>query len=67
MRIGLPELLVILAIVIVLFGARRLPEIGSGLAGAIKGFRKGISSDEKAGEEKNEDATTPPEGKDGDR
>ena len=41
MRIGMPELLIILAIVIVLFGARRLPELGSGIAKGIKGFRKG--------------------------
>jgi len=52
MSMGLPELLIILAIVIVLFGARRLPDIGSGLAGAIKGFRKGISEDEHSGDDK---------------
>jgi sec-independent protein translocase protein TatA len=41
--IGATELLVILGICILLFGARRLPEIGSGLGKAIKGFRAGIS------------------------
>jgi sec-independent protein translocase protein TatA len=41
--LGMGELLVILVIVIVLFGARRLPEIGSGLGNAIKNFRSGLS------------------------
>jgi sec-independent protein translocase protein TatA len=41
--IGIGELLVILVIVVVLFGARRLPEIGSGLGNAIKNFRAGLS------------------------
>ena len=34
-----------LVICVLLFGARRLPEIGSGLGKAIKGFRSGLSSD----------------------
>ena len=38
-RIGLPELLVILAIVIVIFGANRLPEIGRGIGSAIRNFK----------------------------
>jgi len=37
-RIGLPELLVILAIVIIIFGANRLPEIGRGIGSAIRNF-----------------------------
>jgi sec-independent protein translocase protein TatA len=41
--LGMGELLVILVIIIVLFGARRLPEIGSGLGNAIKNFRAGLS------------------------
>ena len=45
--LGVPELLVILGIVIVLFGARRLPEIGSGLGKAIKGFKKGIADEQE--------------------
>jgi sec-independent protein translocase protein TatA len=42
-RIGLPELLVILAIVIVIFGANRLPGLGRGIGGAIKNFKKEIN------------------------
>jgi sec-independent protein translocase protein TatA len=41
--LGIGELLVILVIVVVLFGARRLPEIGSGLGNAIKNFKSGLS------------------------
>ncbi len=42
--LGTTELLVILLIVVVIFGARRLPEIGSGLGKAIKNFKSGVSS-----------------------
>lgn len=46
--LGMPELLVILVIVLVIFGANRLPQLGEGLGKAIKGFKKGISDDEKS-------------------
>lgn len=39
-RIGLPELIVIGIVIIILFGAKRLPEIGSALGKAIKEFKK---------------------------
>ena len=42
--IGIPELLIILAIVLVIFGANKLPEIGSGMGRAIRNFKK--ASDE---------------------
>jgi sec-independent protein translocase protein TatA len=41
--IGTTELLVVLGIVIILFGARRLPELGSGVGKAIKNFKAGLS------------------------
>ncbi len=41
--LGAWELIIILAIVVLLFGARRLPEIGSGIGKAIKNFKAGIS------------------------
>ena len=41
--IGTTELLILLVIVIVIFGARRLPELGSGLGKAIKNFKAGVS------------------------
>jgi sec-independent protein translocase protein TatA len=46
--LGMPELLIILVIVLVIFGASRLPQLGEGLGKAIKGFKKGITDDEKA-------------------
>jgi sec-independent protein translocase protein TatA len=41
--LGMPELLVILVIVVIIFGANRLPQLGEGLGKAIKGFKKGIA------------------------
>ncbi len=38
--LGMPELIVILVIVVVLFGASRLPEIGKGIGQAIRNFKK---------------------------
>lgn len=45
--LGIPELLVILAIVLIIFGPKRLKTIGSDLGNAIKGFRKAVAEDEK--------------------
>lgn len=41
--IGATELLIVLGIVIVLFGARRLPELGAGVGKAIRNFKAGLS------------------------
>ncbi|ACI20902.1 MULTISPECIES: twin-arginine translocase TatA/TatE family subunit [Thermodesulfovibrio] len=41
--LGTQELLIILVIVIVLFGATRLPQIGRGIGEAIKNFKKATS------------------------
>ena len=38
-RIGIPELLVVLFIVILIFGASRLPELGRGLGKGIRNFK----------------------------
>jgi len=43
---GVPELLIILVIVIVLFGASRLAGIGSALGGSIREFRRSVKDDE---------------------
>lgn len=50
------QLLIILAIVLLLFGAKRLKNIGSDLGGAIKGFRKSMQEGEnEAGSDKLKD------------
>lgn len=43
--IGFPELLLILAIALLIFGPRKLPELGSALGRTIKEFRKGIKEE----------------------
>lgn len=44
--LGATELAIILVIVVILFGARRLPEIGSGVGKAIKNFKAGVTGSE---------------------
>ncbi len=38
--IGMPELIIILVIILIIFGAGKLPEIGAGLGKGIKNFKK---------------------------
>lgn len=40
--LGMPELIVILVIALLIFGASRLPEIGSGIGKAIRNFKKSV-------------------------
>ena len=44
--LSVTELLIILAIVLLLFGTKRLRNLGGDLGGAIKGFRKAMKEDE---------------------
>jgi sec-independent protein translocase protein TatA len=53
-RLGLPELLIILAIIIVIFGANRLPGLGRGIGSAIKNFKDEFEEKEDE-KEKDED------------
>jgi sec-independent protein translocase protein TatA len=41
-KIGLPELVIIFLIIIVIFGANRLPSLGRGIGSAIKNFKDGM-------------------------
>jgi sec-independent protein translocase protein TatA len=50
--LGTQELIIILAIVFLIFGAKKLPEIGSGLGKAIKNFKGGVKSIEEGSSEK---------------
>ncbi len=47
MGLGVPELLLILAIILIVFGAGKLPEIGSALGRGIRSFRKATTGDEE--------------------
>jgi len=44
--LGMPELLVILVIVLIIFGANKLPQIGEGLGKGIRNFKKGVQKEE---------------------
>jgi sec-independent protein translocase protein TatA len=45
--LGTQELIIILVIIIVLFGATRLPQIGSGIGQAIKNFKKSVKEQDE--------------------
>ena len=47
--LGASELLIILALVLVLFGAGKLPQLGRGLGEGIRNFKRGIKGDEEPG------------------
>lgn len=53
-RIGAPELIIILVVLLLLFGARKLPDLARSLGASAKEFRKGIQqgSEEEPDEEK---------------
>jgi len=51
--IGMPELIVILIIILIVFGARKLPEIGSGFGTGIRNFKKAIVENDKDEQKKN--------------
>lgn len=53
--LGMPELLVIFLIALIIFGAGKLPQIGSSLGGAIREFKKSIETPHKEG------TTAPPD------
>jgi sec-independent protein translocase protein TatA len=43
----MPELLLIFAIIVLLFGSSKLPQLGAGLGQAIRGFKKSFNGDEE--------------------
>lgn len=47
MRMGMSELLVVFGILILLFGAKRLPQLADGMGKAIRNFKKGLHTDEE--------------------
>jgi sec-independent protein translocase protein TatA len=51
MGIGFPELMIILVIIMIIFGAGKLPEIGSAFGNSIKNFKKSMKEAEEIQEE----------------
>ena len=49
--IGMPELIIILVIILIIFGAGKLPEIGAGMGKAIKNFKSATNEIEKKDQE----------------
>ena len=52
--IGIPELIIILVIILIIFGAGKLPEIGAGLGKGIKNFKKAAIEEETSDSAKTE-------------
>lgn len=46
-----PELILILAVVVLLFGAKKLPELGSSIGKSITNFKKGVAEGQAEGED----------------
>ena len=44
--LGMPELIVILVIIVIIFGAGKLPEIGSGIGKGIKNFKEATKKED---------------------
>lgn len=46
-KMGMGELLIILAIMVLLFGAKRLPQLADGMGRAIRNFKRGLNTDDE--------------------
>ncbi|MCL7928507.1 Sec-independent protein translocase subunit TatA [Halomonas llamarensis] len=57
--ISIWQLLIVLGIIILIFGTKKLRNVGTDLGGAVKGFKKAIHEEEKEGENKDADADKP--------
>jgi sec-independent protein translocase protein TatA len=55
MGISVTKLLIVLAIIVVIFGTKRLKNVGADLGGAIKSFRSSLREEEDKGAAKNDD------------
>ena len=56
--IGIPELIIILVIILIIFGAGKLPEIGGGMGKAIRNFRDATDKSSKNQDKIEDDKTT---------
>ena len=53
--IGMPDLILILVIAVIIFGPGKLPEVGSSIGKAIRGFKKAMAKPEEKSEETSAD------------
>jgi sec-independent protein translocase protein TatA len=56
--LGFPELLIILFILFLIFGASKLPQLGSGLGAGIKNFKRSLKGDDEITEESSDEKDT---------
>lgn len=58
---GMPELVIILAVILLIFGPKNLPKLGAALGKTVKGVREGLGGDKKEAveEEEEEDVEEP--------
>jgi sec-independent protein translocase protein TatA len=64
--IGATELLLIILVIVLLFGSRKIPEIARGLGRSMSEFKKGMrEGEEESGEGEKKNSTTPPAPKNG--
>ena len=63
--IGLPQILIILLIVLLIFGAKRLPEIGASLGKGIRTFKSSVTGEDEVNQTapKNDNPTDPEDNK----
>ena len=61
--LGMTELLIILIIVLIIFGAGKLPEIGSGLGKGMRNFKRSVSGEEDDTKEEDKELPKEDEGK----
>ena len=70
-NLGFPEIMMILVVVLLLFGAKRLPEVGSSIGKGIREFKRSLSDTQEAimgdpndrtGQPRQLDSTAPPSG-----
>lgn len=58
-NVGGTEMIILLVIVLLLFGAKRIPELAKGLGSGVREFRKGVQGEVDEEEEKNDEELTP--------
>ena len=56
--LGLPELLILLAIVVLIFGVNKLPKLGKGLGEGIRNFKTSVRTEDKTASDGDDQATT---------